>query len=53
MTTNVVARSLYVANAESAPEPGPRPSPNTIGTNAIETIDNDRAALLIAAGVIR
>ncbi|WP_344770066.1 hypothetical protein [Aeromicrobium panaciterrae] len=53
MTTEIGAPSLYNANAQPVSEPGPRPAPGTIETNAVETIDNDRATLLIDAGVIR
>lgn len=35
------------------PRPDPRPDPGTVYTAAVETIDNDRAALLLAAGVVR
>lgn len=31
----------------------PRPDPWTIETASVETIDNDRAALMLDAGVVR
>lgn len=48
------ASSLYSLNAVTRPESSdPRPYPGTIETAQIETIDNDRAALLLDAGVVR
>lgn len=35
------------------PRPDPRPGPGTTATAAVETIDNDRAGLLLVAGVLR
>lgn len=47
--------SLYEAHAVAphGQESNPRPSPGTQLTASIETIDNDRAALLLEAGIVR
>lgn len=47
--------SLYVAVTGEAlsAAPDPRPSPGTGFTHSVETIDNDRAALLLNVGVVR
>jgi|JI10StandDraft_1071094.scaffolds.fasta_scaffold84206_4 hypothetical protein len=48
-------QSLYAVNAmpvtQSNPEPDPQPG--TVLTASIETIDNDRADLLLGMGVVR
>lgn len=47
--------SLYAARTAEAisAAPDPRPSPGTGFTHSVETIDNDRAALLLYVGVVR
>lgn len=47
--------SLYAVRAGEADDasPDPRPSPGTGFTHSVETIDNDRAPLLLAVGVVR
>lgn len=54
MTANAGASWLYATNGEPVDaSPGPRPSPGTIKTHSFETVDNDRTALLLYAGVVR
>ena len=47
--------SLYDSNTVRTvlDESNPRPDPGTTETASVETIDNDRAALMIDAGVVR
>lgn len=47
--------SLYAAQSGEpiTAEPDPRPSPGTGFTHSVETIDNDRARLLLNVGVVR
>lgn len=51
----VIGDSLYTINAISTSEPGePDPlPPGTSLTASVETIDNDRASLMLDANVIR
>lgn len=44
--------SLYTSGAVTAAE-GSTPFPGTLRTASIETIDNDRAGLMLDAGVVR
>lgn len=56
MTTgHAIDYSLYDARtgAATAAAPDPRRSPGTGFTHSVETIDNDRAALLLNVGVVR
>lgn len=54
MATNAGANSLYATDTELiAAGTDPRPDPGTTFTHAVETVDNDRAALLLEAGVVR
>jgi hypothetical protein len=50
-----VTASLYDSNSVRPvlEAPNPRPDPWTIETASVETIDNDRAALMLDAGVVR
>lgn len=47
--------SLYavLTGEEVGAAPDPRPSPGTGITHAVETVDNDRAQLLLSLGVVR
>lgn len=54
MTVYAAPSSLYLTNAEPiSAAPDPRPFPGTIETASLETVDNDRAGLLLDAGVVR
>jgi hypothetical protein len=53
--TSLLRTSLYTSSAVEAPtdsEPNPFP-PGTSLTASVETIDNDRARLMLDAGVVR
>lgn len=56
MATRPTAKvSFYAVNAVAASsggEPNPIP-PGTVLTHSIETIDNDRAGLMLEVGVLR
>ncbi|TDO68989.1 hypothetical protein EV651_10123 [Kribbella sp. VKM Ac-2571] len=51
-----VSPSLYSINAIEVPDPPGNPNPyppGTMLTASVETVDNDRAALLMHVGVVR
>ena len=50
------SQSLYSVNAIEVPDPPGNPNPyppGTMLTASVETVDNDRAALLMHVGVVR
>ena len=53
-TGTMTTTSLYSnAMPTAGRDPEPRPDPRTEATAAVETVDNDRAELMLDAGVVR